>query len=202
LLLKLKPQVFFCCSFAPESSTAIIPLANSTHRLGGSTFDFYADTQDLEDGLEVSMLDSFYIESETSLTTLVQVSRGPQKYIYDPVKIYLKSGCEDPAITREKEGAYDKDILFNYVPQNDVNAKKIKFLTPCPEVEIAGDIERDGTFLINSTSGEVSDDHCSVGCHLTLACRYLILGFAVSGSHDIQPSLWQVGQIFQHEKRR
>lgn len=85
----------------------------------------------------------------------ISIGRGYLKYEFPKVDLTLKSMCE--ADMNVNKGAYTTKSLSN--TYNDNDEPVLKWLQPCPEVEWAGALKTDRTFLFNSLSQveDVSD---------------------------------------------
>ncbi|KNC51239.1 uncharacterized protein AMSG_07234 [Thecamonas trahens ATCC 50062] len=76
-------------------------------------------------------------------------SRGPSAYIYDNVAIKAVSLCED-------EQYYTMGTLSRSAPIEGAIALSARFLQPCAGLSWAGDLQRQGKFLINTASLETA----------------------------------------------
>ena len=147
-------------SFSSNTSSAFLHLS-----WGDSFFSFFAETTDLEGGIEVDLVDSFYLksvintDSDAVTKTLITVSRGPRMFKYKPVTLFLQSSCENDMGRfpgRKKRGPVDKVQLYNNGGIPSDGSAAIEFLQPCPAIEIAGDLKTKNSFLINTKSPTIS----------------------------------------------
>ncbi|KNC55947.1 uncharacterized protein AMSG_12452 [Thecamonas trahens ATCC 50062] len=108
------------------------------------------------DGLVVKLNGAPFIEpveiaagynSPTKVT--FTASRGPSAYIYDNVAIKAVSLCED-------EQYYTMGTLSRSAPIEGAIALSARFLQPCAGLSWAGDLQRQGKFLINTASLETA----------------------------------------------
>lgn len=99
---------------------------------------------------------SMRLDKEKLVTRRVRVYRGPSGYEFNPVKLVLKSKCEQDMDYLVKSVTVS---LSNYIDPN-TSEPKLRWLEPCPSVEWAGEIKRDRTFMLNTQSDD--QDNISV----------------------------------------
>ena len=143
---------------------------------GDSWFTLYADSEDLEYGVNVDIIGEDY-EAEFNLKSTrsdpnavvkvqVTVTRGPRLFEYKPVRLHLQSTCEKETLryARQSTDEYNGHLkatlmtveLYNVGIEGD-NSAKLKFLEPCPAVTLVGEMSRQGYFHVNENTNKISN---------------------------------------------
>ena len=90
------------------------------------------------------------------VTKLIQVNIGSRLFHYKPVDLFFREACYDKA-------QFQQQLFYGRGPrvtlQNVQNEKGsfLEFVKPCPEVEWAGELKRDQSFLVNKKSDNVNE---------------------------------------------
>ena len=122
-----------------------------------SSFSLYIDVPSNQDGLDVYMdgyplenglqnflsLGSFMAEYTETISKVIKIKRGPLRFIYSPLTMYLTSSCDGNAAT-------SVDLY------NDIGSRSLIWLDYCPVVEWALDIGMNAGFVVNTGSSDLS----------------------------------------------
>jgi hypothetical protein len=100
-----------------------------------------------EEGLELSYYNStFQLNSNEKMKKIIQITRGPSLYQYKPIDLVFSAACEVD---------WDFPVINQTISLANVQSPEgsyLQFMEPCPSVEWAGELKRDGEFIVNLAS--------------------------------------------------
>ena len=133
---------------------------------GGSSFYLFTENMDNTGGLNIwvngeslSHPSTWFLPGTQAggkiTTAVLTIDRGPSKFIYPPVTLYLESKCE---YIDEFSSAKASTILSNSY-NSETKTSTLEYTENCPVIEWAADLKKYEKFVINTEDAKNTDGY-------------------------------------------
>ena len=131
---------------------------------GDGDSSFYLFTNNLEntDGLTTSVNGFniadplvFFLPRQSSSKIATTIEIGPKQHVYNSISIMLKSKCEYDQEYGPSTPAYIAESMTSLYNEEIDGVNKISFVEECNQLKLAGTLEEERTFVVNSQSNHM-----------------------------------------------